>query len=77
VKRNIFTWIVGGMFAIFTVAINFVNNNLQNQISEQKISHSQFQLEIRNDIKEIRKEISTIATNVGKISTKFENSIIE
>ena len=61
---------------------------MEDKINDYRINSTQFQSEIKQEIKDvkselgqeirqIRKEIQSIALNVGKIQVKFENSIIE
>jgi len=59
--KQLFFWIIGGICSGCIIALNFLNNNLQSQIDRREALSETLRSEIRDDLKEIRKEINNIS----------------
>jgi len=58
--KHLVFWLVGGISTAFLVALNFFNSNLQAQIQRNEVNAETIRVEIRDDLKEIRKEVTDI-----------------
>ena len=80
-KRSTFFQIIGGGLSVIIpaifIALNYMNSKLEDRINEHKKQTTSSLYEIKSEIKEMRRDVQSIALSVGKIQVKFENSIIE